>query len=330
MDSSTDNSLLNNISQMDSAVYTRKRLFDIFSRYGVFFVLILLLLFNSIFTSNFAKINTIWNILIQVTPIILTSLGLTFVIASGGIDISVGSVMAIASIVTAKLLGLGVLPAVLIGLLVSATVGLFNGYMIAKFKLQSIIVTLTIMMAARGLAQVINKGQLLNFDNPSFSMLGMHRIGGIIPIHVVVILIAVAITYFLASHMTFGHFVHATGDNYKAARLSGINTFFITLSVYSLCSFLSGFAGLVETARLSAADASSIGRLMELDAIASVAIGGTPINGGKPRILGTVIGALIIQTVTVSMNMNDVPFSYALVLKSLIIIFAVYMEKERS
>ena len=330
MNTGTDNSLLNNISQTTSSENIRKRIFDILGRYGVFAVLVLLLLFNSIFTSNFAKINTFWNILIQVTPIILTSLGLTFVIASGGIDISVGSVMAIASIVTAKLLGLGVLPAIILGLIVSATVGLFNGYMIAKFKLQAIIVTLTMMMAARGIAQVINNGLLLNFDNPTFTLLGMHRINGVVPIHFVVIIIAVGITYFLANHMTFGHYVHATGENNKAARLSGVNTFLITLAVYSLCAFFSGFAGLMETARLSAADASSVGRLMELDAIASVAIGGTPINGGKPRIIGTVIGALIIQTVTVSMNMNDVPFSYALVLKSLIIIFALYLEKERS
>lgn len=326
----TDRSTINDISITAVTESKKTRAFEIVSRYGVLAVLVLLLLFNSLFTSNFAKINTIWNILIQVTPIILTSLGLTFVIASGGIDISVGAVMAIASIVTAKMLGFGVFPAIFLGLLVSACVGCFNGYMVAKLKLQPIIVTLAMMIAVRGIAQVLNKGQLLNFKNPQFSYFGMHWIGGIVPIHVVIIIIVIAITYFLSKHMTFGHYVHALGENYKAAPLSGVNIVLITLVVYSLCALFSGIAGLIETARLSAADASSVGRLMELDAIASVAIGGTPIKGGKPRIIGTVIGALIIQTVTVSMTMNDVPFSYALVLKSIIIIFAVYMEKERT
>ena len=129
-----DHSTIQDISMPDSIETNKTRAFELVRRYGVLAVLVLLLLSNALFTSNFAKINTIWNILIQVTPIILTSLGLTFVIASGGIDISVGAVMALASIITAKALGFGVFPAIFLGLLVSAFVGCFNGYMVAKLK----------------------------------------------------------------------------------------------------------------------------------------------------------------------------------------------------
>lgn len=299
-------------------------------KYGALAVLILLVIGNSIFTPNFAKVDTMWNILIQVSTVMLVSLGLTIVISSGGIDISVGSMMAIAAIVVAKSLDLGVLPAILIALLVVASFGILIGFLIAHFKIQPIIVTLTFMIAGRGIAQVINNAQLLNFMEPKFSYLGLHRFWGVLPIQVVILVIAVGIVYFVMKRMTFGQYVQAMGDNHKASRLAGINTFLTTLFIYALSASFAGLAGLLETARLSAADANAIGRLIELDAIAAVAVGGTSMNGGKANVIGTVIGALIMQIITVSVNMNNIPFSYSLVLKAIIIIVAVYIQKERN
>ncbi|MCX8130618.1 MAG: ABC transporter permease [Clostridia bacterium] len=299
-------------------------------KYGALAVLILLVLVNSFITPNFTSINTMWNILIQVSTVMLVALGMTIVISSGGIDISVGSVMAVASIVTAKSLGIGVFPAILLGLLVAACFGVFTGFMVAHFKIQPIIITLTLMIAGRGIGQVINDAMLLNFTEPKFTFFGLHRIGGVIPVQVVIMAIAIGSVYFVMQKMTFGRYVQAMGDNYKASRLSGINTFMTTAVIYSICSMMAGVAGLMETARLSAADANAIGKLIELDAIAAVAVGGTPLSGGRANVIGTVIGALIMQIITVSVNMNNIPYSYSLVLKAIIIIVAVYVQRERT
>lgn len=302
---------------------------ELIKKYGALAVLMLLIIGNLVFTKNFAQVSTMWNVLIQVTSILLVSLGMTLVIASGGIDISVGSMMAISAIVVAKALPLGVVPAILISIAVVAVFGAVMGILVVHFEIQPIIVTLTFMIAGRGIAQVINNAQLLNFTEPSFSYLGLHRFAGLIPIQVVILLIAVVVFTFMIKRTTFGQYIQSMGDNFKASRLSGINTVMTTILIYVICSSMAGFAGIIETARLSAADANAIGRMIELDAIAAVAVGGTSMVGGKANILGTVIGALIMQVITVSVNMNNIPFTYSLVLKSIIIIVAVYVQRER-
>ncbi|MCX7710137.1 MAG: ABC transporter permease [Clostridia bacterium] len=324
-------------NNMDAVASTKKGIqFDnhtvaeFAKKYGALIVLIILVAVNVMFTPNFAKVNTMWNVLIQVSTVMLVALGMTIVISSGGIDISVGSIMAISSIVTAKLLPIGVLPAILIGLLIAAGFGLFSGFMISHFRIQPIIITLTLMISVRGIAQVVNNANLLNFTEPKFSFIGTHRIFGVIPVQVVIMIVAIAVVYFVMQRMTFGRYVQAMGDNHKASRLAGVNTFMTILAVYALSACMAGLAGLIETARLSAADANSIGKLMELDAIASVAVGGTAMSGGRANVIGTVIGALIMQVITVSVNMNNIPFSYSLVLKSIIIILAVYVQRERT
>lgn len=314
----------------DSIQINRTFIQEITKKYGALAVLILIIAINSLLTPNFTSINTMWNILIQVSTVMMISLGMTIVISSGGIDISVGSIMAISAIVVAKLLGLGVFPAIAIAVAVSAIIGLFSGFMIAHFRIQAIIVTLTLMISGRGIAQVINDAQLLNFTEPKFSFWGTHRFWGVLPIQVVIMLVAIASVYFIMQKMAFGRYVQAMGDNYKASRLAGINTFLTTLVIYAICALLAGASGILETARLSAADANAIGKLSELDAIASVAVGGTAMNGGRANVLGTVIGALIMQIITVSVNMNNIPFSYSLVLKSIIVITAVYIQRERN
>ncbi|MDF2614416.1 MAG: transporter permease [Clostridia bacterium] len=299
------------------------------NKYATPILLVLLIAVNAIFTPNFANVNTMWNILIQMTTILLTALGMTLVIASGGIDISVGSVMAISSIVTAKSLGFGVVPAVILGLLISAVCGVFIGFIIARFKIQPIIVTLPMMIGIRGIAQVINDSQLLNFNEPAFSFLGTYKFGGSVPIQVFIMIIVSASVYFIANKMSFGRYVQAMGDNYKASRLTGINTFMVTISIYMISATLAGFAGIIETARLSAADANAIGKLMELDAIAAVAVGGTPMNGGRPNVIGTIFGVLIIQIITVAVNMNNIPYTYSLVLKAIVIILALWARRDK-
>lgn len=302
---------------------------DFLRQYGALIVLVLMLIFNAFVTPNFFGIGTIWNIIIQSCTVILTGMGMTMVISSNGIDISIGAVMAIASMVSAKMLPFGVPLAILSGLAAAAVVGLFTGFIIAKFKIQPIIVTLTVMIAGRGIAQVMNDAMMLNFVNPAFSAIGTARIADRIPIQTFIIIVVVAITWFIMNRTTLGLYIQSAGDNMPAARLAGVHITKTILMVYAYSAVLAGLAGLIATARLSAADGNSIGKLSELDAIAAVAVGGTAMSGGRARVLGTVIGAVIMQLITIMVNMNNIPYAYAQVIKSIIIVAAVWLQRER-
>ncbi len=317
---------MNNISSAKAKTHNS----DILKKYGALFVLLLITLLNCFVTPNFASLNVMWNIIIQVTTVMLVALGMTAVISLGGIDISVGSIMAIASIVVAKFLDLGVVPAILITLAVSAVFGIFSGFIVSKFNIQPIIVTLSVMIAGRGIGQVINDAQLLNFYNPEFSAIGTYKVFGVIPIQAFIMLVFISIFLFVMKKTVFGTYIQAMGDNKKASSLSGVNTVFIMIAVYTISSIMAGMAGIVETARLSAGDANAIGKSIELDAIAAVVVGGTPMTGGVANITGTVIGALIMQIITVSVNMNNIPFAYSLVIKSLIIVVAIYLQRDKN
>lgn len=298
--------------------------------YGAAAALLLLVLLNAVLTPNFADIDNFRNILVQVTPTMLVAIGMTFVITTRGIDLSVGSLMAMASAVAAISLDYGVLPAILAALAVSTLFGAFNGWLIASFKIQPIIVTLALLIAGRGIAQVLsNGGQLIPFSNPTFEFLGKGSVYGL-PMPIIVMAITVAIAIFVLRSTIFGRRVVAVGGNENAARLSGISVKRTKLIVYALSGLLAGIAGLIYTARLGASDASQVGVNIELDAIAATVIGGTALSGGKATIVGTVIGAFIMQVISTSFNMRGYSFSYSLVIKAAIILIVVYLQRSRS
>ncbi len=295
--------------------------------YSPLMVLFFIVIVNVIFTPNFASVNTLRNLAIQVTSSLLVALGMTWVIASGGIDISVGSVMALVSMVSAKLVGIGAVQSITIGIITGILSGVLAGAIIAKFNIQPIIVTLSLMIGIRGVAQIINDSKILRLDSPEYVFIGRHRIFGEIPIQVVIAFVAIIIMYFISSRMVFGRKIQAVGENHKATELVGINTFVVKIGIYATCAFLASIAGVIDTARISASDANILGSMIELDAIAAVAIGGTPMNGGKPNIIGTVFGALIIQVITTMVNMNNISFEYSLILKAIIIILALWAQR---
>ncbi len=297
--------------------------------YGALAALCLLIIANIVFTPNFADFDNFRNILVQVTPTMLVAIGMTFVIATGGIDLSVGSLMAIASAVAAVTLDYGAGAAILIGLLAAMAFGAVNGVLIAGFKIQPIIITLALLIAGRGIAQVIsNGGQLIPFSNESFEYLGKGEIGGI-PFQIILLVFIVALTIFFLRQTIFGRYIIAVGGNEEAARLSGVRVNWTKISVYAVSGLLAGIAGLIYTARLGASDASKVGESIELDAIAATVVGGTPLTGGRATIIGTVIGALIMQIITTSFNMNGIKFSYSLVIKAAIILLAVYIQRPK-
>jgi ribose/xylose/arabinose/galactoside ABC-type transport system permease subunit len=296
--------------------------------HGVYVAFAALVLFNVIFTTNFATTATLFNLLIQVAPVLIVSLGMALVIGTEGIDLSVGAVMAIAAAIVPLYLGYGWPVAVLIALVVGTLAGALNGSLVAFVGIQPIIATLALFVGGRGLAQVMVGGQLQIISDPGFVALGRAHVLGI-PVPVIVAGVLALVVGFLVRRTTFGRYLLAIGGNRAASFLSGHPVRAVLVAVYAISGALATIAGVLATARLSAGDPSTIGLLVELDAIAAVVIGGTPLSGGKVSILGTVTGALVMQVITATFIMNDLPFTYAQMLKAVVILLAVYIQRGR-
>jgi ribose/xylose/arabinose/galactoside ABC-type transport system permease subunit len=296
---------------------------------GAVVALVLLVVLNSLFTPNFATTGNLLNILWQASSVVLVGVGMTWVIATGGVDLSVGSVMAIAGALAATQFHRGWLVAGTIAMAGALAVGSLNGALIARDRIQPIVVTLATLIAGRGLAQVLsNDGQLVPIRDAVALEFGRGRIGPL-PIPVIVAAIVVLVAWFALRSTPFGRWVLATGGNAPAARLAGVPVRRTLIMVYAASGLLAGLAGLLEASRLGASDAAKIGLNIELDAIAATVIGGTALTGGRATIVGTVIGALVMQVIATSFNMLLVPYAWSLVLKAAIIVVAVYFQRPR-
>jgi ribose/xylose/arabinose/galactoside ABC-type transport system permease subunit len=307
------------------------------ARYGTVIALLLLIVFNLVFTRNFASLQTLNVNLTQVCTIVIVAVGMTLVIGTGGIDLSVGSIMAISGAL-APLIFLGTLfpidnihLAVTLGIVVAVAaatlLGLFNGWLVAQFRIQPIVATLVLFIAGRGIAQVLTNGNLQVFKVPEFQWIGLGRPLGI-PVQVIIMGVIVLAAAWMLRRTLFGRSILATGGNERASRLAGIGVKRVKLAVYAISGFCAGVAGLVVIAINSASDANLVGLGMELDAIAAVAVGGTLLTGGKATILGTLLGALTIQLVRYTLLANGVPDAAALVVKAAIIILAVWLQQQ--
>jgi ribose/xylose/arabinose/galactoside ABC-type transport system permease subunit len=218
---------------------------------------------------------------------------------------------------------------VLLALAAAAAAGACNGALISGFRIQPIIVTLALLISGRGFAQVLSRGgQLVPFSNASFEYLGKGVVAGV-PVQVIVMALVVGTAMFLMRATPFGRYVVAVGGNEAASRLAGIKIHRTKIIVYALSGLLAGLAGLIETARLGASDAQKVGLNIELDAIAATVVGGTPLTGGRATILGTLIGALIMQIITTGFVMNGISYAWSLVIKAAIIIVAVYIQRPK-
>ena len=296
---------------------------------GALVALVVLVLANSLFTPNFASLGNLWNVLLQVSSVVLVAVGMTLVIATGGIDLSVGSVMAIAGALAATQLHRGVAVATVIALGGALVVGTLNGALIARNRIQPIVVTLATLIAGRGLAQVLsNDGQLVPVRDATFQVLGRGHVGPI-PVPALIALGVTIAAWFALRNMAFGRYVLAVGGNATAARLAGVPVRRTLTVVYAICALLAGIAGLLEASRLGASDAAKIGLNIELDAIAATVVGGTALTGGRATIVGTVIGALVMQVIATSFNMLLIPYAWSLGIKAVIILVAVLLQRPR-
>ena len=238
------------------------------------------------------------NVLRQNSMLGLVALGMTFVILTGGIDLSVGSLLAVAGVVAAFLADYGLIPALIAAVAATTFLGLINGTIIAKARIQPFIVTLAMMIAARGLALAVTDAKNVKISQTAtdFAYLGTGRIGGFLPVPVVIMLIAFALGWLVLNYTRFGRHVFAVGDNDEAARLMGLNINRVTILVYTISGALAGLAGVILASRLNTGSpVEGAGR--ELDAIAAVVVGGTLLTGGKGSVVSTFFGVLLLGVI---------------------------------
>ncbi|WP_087100245.1 ABC transporter permease [Nocardiopsis sp. JB363] len=295
--------------------------------YGVYVGVTLIVLFNIAFTPHFLSLENFRTQAVQVAPVLIVALGMALVIATGGIDLSVGSVMALSAAVISLYLGYGPIVAVLIAIVVGALAGTINGVLVAFFGIQAIIATLAMMIGGRGLALVLLP-QLDGIRSPGLRALGSGSFLGV-PYLVWIAALLVVLVAFLVRRTVFGRRLVAVGGNRRAAELSGLPVRRVLLGVYALCGALAAVAGVLVTARLQAADPNSVGVLIELSAITAVVVGGTPLTGGRVRIAGTVAGAVLMQLLVATLIKHDLPPSWTQMAQTAVIIAAVYLARDR-
>jgi ribose transport system permease protein len=303
---------------MEAAVDIR----NLLRRFGLLVALILLAAVLSTLSEQFLTVQNILNLLLQATVNAMIAAGMTLVILTAGIDLSVGSVLALTAVVTADLLQIGVpVPlSVIAGLALGALVGLVNGLLITKGRIPPFITTLGMMTLARGLALSYAGGRPITGLPEAFLGIGTSSILGI-PTPVWIAAVIYGIGIFILSRTTFGRYVYAVGNNATAARFAGLPVKVTTVGVYAISGTLAALAGMILVARLDSAQ-PVMGIRYELDAIAAVVVGGAALTGGEGSLWGTVLGALIMAMIANAINILNVSPFYAQVLQGAVIIAA--------
>ena len=295
--------------------------------------LLLLIVVVSTLSPNFFTLNNIFNILQQTSVNAIMAVGMTLVILTSGIDLSVGSLLALTGAVAASMVGADVnaLVAVVGALALGAAIGGVTGVIIAKGKVQAFIATLVMLLLLRGVTRVYTDGSPINTgfsDNADlFSWFGIGRPFGI-PTPIWLMMIVFLSAWYVLHHTRLGRYIYALGGNEAATRLSGISVDKIKIIVYALCGLLAALASVIEVARLSSAQPMA-GNGYELDAIAAVVLGGTSLAGGKGRIMGTLIGALILGFLNNALNLLGISSNYQMIVKAVVILLAVLVDNKK-
>ena len=316
---------------------------DFFQRFLAFGALIVLILFFQVWCvaigTNFLTFENLVNILVATAVVGVLALGETFVIITGGIDLSVGTVLTISMVMTAVCITSQHLPVpvgILVGFLTGGLMGLINGVLVAHLKLAPFIATLGILNVARGLSLVITQTRPIYFagdngfqDSVMGNLFGVKLSGEFgIPIIAIIMFAAALFAAFLLGKTVLGRYTFALGSNEEAARLSGVNVDKWKMLVYTVCGLFAGLAGVLTGARLGSAQPAT-GFGLELSAISAVVIGGTSLSGGEGTILGTVIGAFIVYVLTYGLQFVNVPQEWQIVVTGVVVIGAVYIDNLR-
>ena len=294
--------------------------------------LVALFVVISCLNSSFIEPSNLKNLLRQVSINALISFGMTFVILTGGIDLSVGSILALSSVLMGSFIKSGNNPIVgiVMACLIGAVLGAVNGLVITKGKVAPFIATLATMTIFRGLTLVYTNGNPISSltESEAFHSFGQGYFLGL-PVPAIMMLLMFAVSYFILHKTTLGRKTYAVGGNEKVSFIAGIKIDRIKIFAYTITGFLCGMAGAILTSRLNSAQPTA-GTGYELDAIAAVVLGGTSLSGGKGRIVGTIIGALIIGTLNNGLNILNVSSFYQQVVKGIVILLAVLMDRKKS
>ncbi|KEP27641.1 ribose ABC transporter permease RbsC [Bacillus safensis] len=304
----------------------------IMQKLGPFLGLIILVAIVSILNPAFLEPLNILNLLRQISINALIAFGMTFVILTGGIDLSVGAILALSSALTAGFIVSGMDPilAIIVGCIIGAILGMINGLLITKGKMAPFIATLATMTIFRGLTLVYTDGNPITGlgSNYAFQLFGRGYFLGI-PVPAITMLLTFIVLWVLLHKTPFGRRTYAIGGNEKASLISGIKVPRVKIMIYSLAGFMSALAGAILTSRLNSAQPTA-GTSYELDAIAAVVLGGTSLSGGRGRIVGTLIGVLIIGVLNNGMNLLGVSSFYQSVVKGIVILIAVLLDRKKS
>lgn len=300
--------------------------------------LVLVLIVDSLVANHFFSIHiqdgrlfgSPIDILNRAAPVALLSIGMTLVIATGGIDLSVGAVMAIAGATAATLTVSGhsltviILSALGVGLLC----GLWNGLLVALLKIQPFVATLILMVAGRGIAQLITQGQIVTFNSDSLAWLGSGTLW-LFPLPVWITLVVVVVVWLISRKTALGMFIEAVGINLRAARNAGVNGWLIVMAAYAISGVCAAVAGLIVTADIRGADANNAGLWLEMDAILAVVIGGASLMGGRFNLLLSLVGALIIQAMNTGILLSGFPPELNQVVKAIVVMAVLLIQSPR-
>ena len=343
---------------------TLSSLFSKFTESRLFFpllALVIILLLDAMFIPGFFSVQVrdgdlygrVIDIARNASTVMVLAIGMTLVIATGGIDLSVGAVMAIAASVAAIMMnpvivGLELPPdlmkfindpnftysplweVILVTLFVAIICGVWNGVLVAYMRIQAMVATLILMIAGRGIAQLLTNGVRIQIFYQPYAFIGQGWV--LFPFSLYIVVFLFIITWLLTRRTAIGMFIESVGINAKASFYSGINEKRIKMLVYTFCGLCAGIAGLIASSNIKTSDANNIGYTIELDAILAVVIGGTSMAGGRFSLLASLIGALVIQAITTSMLSIGVPAFALKAIKSLVVIFVIllYSEQVRS
>lgn len=304
---------------------------SILKKNGIVLAFLIICILLSFLSPYFMDWGNWTNILRQASINGILAIGMTYVILTGGIDLSVGSILACSGIVTGSLVTgnseISIPLAIACGIGVGTALGSINGLLISRFSVPPFVATLGMLSAARGLTKIYNDGKPFSGFSPEFKFIGQGHILNI-PIPVIILIVAIIIFGFILKYTIFGRYIYAVGGNVRSAKTSGIKTKTVIFSTYLISGALAGLAGVLLTARTTAA-VPQAGESYELDAIAAVVIGGTSLKGGRGSLIGTVFGVLIISVINNGLDLMGVSSYYQQVVKGLIIVVAVLLDGTR-
>jgi ribose transport system permease protein len=310
---------------------TNNAALDLIKKYKIFMILLLVVIICSFVSPRFLTLGNITNIFKQIAPNAILAAGVCFVILTGGIDISIGSIVGFvgavsAFMVTQSLSVYVILPA---AMLIGAAIGVINGFLVAKCNLQPMIVTLGTQSIFRGATYVFTDGRTISIgageEVMSFKALGSGMLFDVIPVSIIVVVIVYAFAFYLLQRTKHGRHIYAVGGNEEAAKLSGINVNGAKILAFTVCGAMSAIAGVIVASRISSAQPTA-GQSYEMDAIAAVVIGGTSLRGGEGRVIFTIVGAVVIGIINNMLNLMAVSSYYQIAIKGLVILLAVLLD----